>query len=95
MQQNIYDIITIIYNSRKPYVFIYGYMDMYGLSRWQSGTEYACQCRRFTKCGFDPWVWKISWRRKRQPTPGFLPGKFHKQRSLVSYRPWDGRVRHD
>ena len=27
--------------------------------------------------GFNPWVWKISWRRKWQPTPVFLPGKSH------------------
>ena len=27
-----------------------------------------------------------SWRRKWQPTPVFLPGKFHRQRSLVGYR---------
>ena len=32
--------------------------------------------------GFDLWVRKIPWRRKRQPTPVFLPGKFHGQRSL-------------
>ena len=35
-----------------------------GLSRWLSGKESACQCRR---CGFDPWVRKISWRREWQP----------------------------
>ena len=28
------------------------------------------------------------WRRKQQPTPVFLPGKFHGQRSLVDYSPW-------
>ena len=33
------------------------------------------------------WVKKISWRRKWQPTPVFLPGKFHGQRSLVGYSP--------
>ena len=33
--------------------------------------------------GFDPWVGKIPWKRKWQPTPVFLPGKFHGQRSLV------------
>ena len=33
--------------------------------------------------GFDPWVGKIPWRRARQPTPVFLPGKSHGQRSLV------------
>ena len=31
---------------------------------------------------------------KRQPTPVFLPGKFHEQRSLVGYRPW-GRKESD
>ena len=36
---------------------------------------------------FDPWVGKISWRRKWQPTPVFLPGKVHGQRSLVGYSP--------
>ena len=39
------------------------------------------QCRRH---GFDPWVGKNPWRRKWQPTPVFLPGKSHGQRSLVS-----------
>ena len=44
------------------------------LPRWHNGKESACQCRR---CGFDPWVGKIPWRRKWQPTPVFLPGKPH------------------
>ena len=44
--------------------------------------------------GFNPWVRKIPWRRKWQPTPVFLPGKFHGWRSLVGYSPWGGRVRH-
>ena len=34
---------------------------------------------------FDPWVRKIPWRRKWQPTPVFLPGKSHGQRSLAGY----------
>ena len=37
--------------------------------------------------GFDPWVGKIPWRRKRQPTPVLLPGKSHGWRSLVGYSP--------
>ena len=37
--------------------------------------------------GFDPWVGKIPWRRKWQPTPVFLPGKSHRQ-SLVGYSLW-------
>ena len=38
--------------------------------------------------GFDPWVGKIPWRREWQPTPVFLPGESHGQRSLVGYSPW-------
>ena len=38
--------------------------------------------------GFDPWVGKIPWRRKWQPTPVFMPGESHGQRSQVGYRPW-------
>ena len=34
---------------------------------------------------FHPWVKKFLWRRKWQPTPGFLPGESHGQRSLVGY----------
>ena len=38
---------------------------------------------------FNPWVGKIPWRRKWQPTPVLLPGKFHGWRSLVDYSPRD------
>ena len=53
-----------------------------------TGKESACQCRRHKICTFDPWVGKISWGRKWQPSPVFFPGKFHGQRSLVDYNPW-------
>ena len=36
----------------------------------------------------DPWVRKIPWRKKWQPAPVLLPGKFHEQWSLVGYSPW-------
>ena len=39
-----------------------------------SGGEPTCQCRRCKRPGFDPWVGKIPWKRKWQPTPVFLPG---------------------
>ena len=55
--------------------------------RWQS---VCLQCGR---PGFDPWVGKILWRRKWQPTPVLLPGKFH-GRSLVGHSPWGCRVGH-
>ena len=54
----------------------------YAFPSWPSGKESAYQCRRHR---FDPWVGKIPWRRKGQPTPVFLPGKFHRQRSLGDY----------
>ena len=37
--------------------------------------------------GFDPWVGKIPWRRKWQPTPVLWPGEFHGQRPLMGYSP--------
>ena len=37
--------------------------------------------------GFDPWVGKIPWRMAWQPTPVFLPGESHGQRSLAGYSP--------
>ena len=56
-----------------------------GFPWWLSGKESTCQCRRHR---FDPWVGKIPWRRKWQPTPVFLPGKSYGQRSPVGYSPW-------
>ena len=48
------------------------------------------------RCRFNPWVRKIPWRRKWQPTSVFLPGKSHGQRSLVGYSPWSlKKVWHD
>ena len=53
-----------------------------------SGKGPACQCRRSKRYEFDPWVGKVPWRRAWQPTPVFLPGESHGQRSLVGYSPW-------
>ena len=45
---------------------------------------------------FDFWVGKIPWLRKWQPTPAFLPGKSHGQRSLTGATVHGiARVRHD
>ena len=35
------------------------------------------------------WVGKIPWGRKCQPTPVFMPERFHTQRGLAGYSPWD------
>jgi len=40
------------------------------------------------RLGFSPWVRKIPWRRTWQPTPVFLPGESHGQRSLAGCSPW-------
>ena len=53
------------------------------LPRWLSGKESTCQCRRCRRHGFSPLVGKLPWSRKWQPTPVFLPEKFHGQRSTV------------
>ena len=48
----------------------------------------VCACRRHRRRGSDdPWVGKILWRRKWQPTPLFLLGELRGQRSLVAYSP--------
>ena len=44
---------------------------------------------------FDPWVRKIPWSRKWQPTPVLLRGKSYGQRNLVGYSLWGRRVGHD
>ena len=61
-----------------------------------SGQEPTCQCRRHKRYRFCPWVRKIRWRRKGQPTPVFLPGEppwAVEPGGLQSM--WSHRVRHD
>ena len=53
-----------------------------------SGKESACQCKRCKRHEFHPWVRKIPWSRKWNPTSVFLPKKFHGQQSLMGYSPW-------
>ena len=45
------------------------------------------QCRRPNRRRFNPWIRKICWNRKWEPTPVFLLGKFHEQGSLAGYSP--------
>ena len=53
-----------------------------------SSKEPTFQCRSCKRHRFDPWVGKISWRRKWQHTPVFLPRESHGQSSLAGYSPW-------
>ena len=64
-----------------------------GFPSGASGKESACQCGRCKRRGFNPWVGKIPRWRAWQPTPVFLPGIFHEQRSLVGYSPWGRKER--
>ena len=64
------------------------YMYILGFPGGASGRETACSCRRPKRRGFNLWVGKIPWRRQWLPTPVFLPGEPHRQRSLVGYSPW-------
>ena len=59
----------------------------------QKKKRISLQC---TRPKFNPWVGKIPWRRRWQPTPAFLPGEFYGQRILAGYSPigWQ-RVGHD
>ena len=60
--------------------------------KWLSSKKICLQCRRQ---GSNPWVRKMPWKRKWQPTPVFSPGEFHGQRSLVGFSPWGHRARHN
>ena len=57
-----------------------------GVPWWLSSKESACQCRR---CRFSPWVRKIPWRKKWQPTLVFWLGKSHRQSSPWGHKELD------
>ena len=52
-----------------------GYCVSWGFPGGASGNHLAYQCRSCRRCGFNPWVGRITWRRAWQPTPVFLPEK--------------------
>ena len=62
-----------------------------GFQGGSSGREPACHCRKRERHGFGL-GWEDPCRRKWQPTPVFLPGEFHGQRSLAGCSPWDHKT---
>ena len=54
---------------------------------WLGGKPWESVCLQCGRPGFNPGVGKIPWRRKWQPTPVLLPGKFHGLRILAGYSP--------
>ena len=84
--------LQIIYFSMYLYIYVNPKLLIYlsplvtiGLPWWLRWQSVCLQCGR---PGFNPWVRKILWRRKWQPTPVFLPGESQGRRSLVGYSPW-------
>ena len=92
----------VIYIYIDIYIYIYTHTQMMTVGWWwihyrqktqgfpggTSGKEPICQCRIHKRCGFNPWVEKIPWRRRWQHTQVFLAGEFHGQRRLTSPSPW-------
>ena len=60
----------------------------WGFPGGTNGKEPACQYRRPKRPGFHHWIGKIPWKTARQPSPVFLPGESHGQRSLAGFSPW-------
>ena len=56
---------------------------------WASLVAWMVKCLpTIRETWFNPWVGKITWRRKWQPASVFMPGKSNGLRSLVGYSPW-------
>ena len=73
---------------KTPFLFLFLNSFTYlGFPGSTSGKEPACQCRRHKRYSFNSCVGKIPRRRKCQPTPVFLFGESHEQRSLAGYSP--------
>ena len=57
------------------FLFNMGILDLCGFPGGTDDKEPACQCRRHMRQEFDPWVKKISWRSKWQPSQVILAWK--------------------
>ena len=65
---------------QKREVSLLSFADIYPFSlRWERN------CLQYRRSGLNLWVGKSPWKREWQPTPVFLPGEFHGQRSLAGY----------
>ena len=64
------------------------HMQARGFPGGTSGQEPTYQCRRCKRYRFDPWVGRIPWKSAQQPTPVFLSGEYHGQKSQTGSSPW-------
>ena len=79
---------TLLLERNTNFKFLWTFPGYITLPGNLNGKKSACQCRRHRRHEFNPWLRKIPWRRKWQPTPVFFPEEFHGQRSLAVYSPW-------
>ena len=77
----------VLFQTPCHFVFLQLARAFLGFTYGASGKEPASQCRRYKRHEFYPWVRKIPWRRKWQPTPIFLPKESQGRRSLTGYSP--------
>ena len=68
--------------------YCYRSLDREGFPGGTVVKEPTCHFRRRKRHGFDPWVRKICWGRKWQPTPGFVPENSLAQRSPEGHIRW-------
>ena len=82
----------------RPYEFLLHFYIIYYIHThakdFPGGSEGRSVCLQCGRPRFDPWVGKIPWRRKWQPTPVLLPGESLGRRGMVVYSPW-GRKESD
>ena len=67
-----------------PLYVVAMYVDL-GFNLFPGGSDGKVVCLQCGRPRFNPWVRKIPWRRKWQPTPVLLPGKFHGWRNLIQW----------
>ena len=73
---------------RTEYLILLHFINPHLNSHFPGGSDSKGVCLQCGRPGFNPWVGKIPWRRKWQPTPALLLGKFHGWRGLIGYSPW-------
>ena len=81
-------IVPILLSSEVSSVFLHSeHLKLCYVINFPSGSDGKVSCFQCRRPGFNPWVRKILWRKKWQPTPVLFPGKSQGQRSMVGYRP--------
>ena len=80
------------YKSRQLVSFLWPHLMAWGYFPGGLAVKNPPALPETRRLSFNPWVRKIHWRRKWQPTPVFLPRESHGQRSLVGFCPWGHKV---